>query len=132
MVYIDLNMVRAGVVKHPEAWNWGGYYEIQNPPARYGVIDQQSLLDITGMISFESFQKTLKEWVDAQLQSSNLKRDATWSSCLAVGSYEYVNNVKQVPGFSAGTGRYRVILKPAYYVSPKLLMDLFFSVKSRF
>ena len=34
LVYIDLNMVRAGVVKHPAEWEHGGYLEIQNPPAR--------------------------------------------------------------------------------------------------
>jgi putative transposase len=31
LVYIDLNMVRAGVVDHPLKWEFGGYKEIQNP-----------------------------------------------------------------------------------------------------
>jgi REP element-mobilizing transposase RayT len=31
MVYIDLNMVRAGVVTHPSEWRFGGYNEIQSP-----------------------------------------------------------------------------------------------------
>ena len=31
LVYIDLNMVRAGVVKHPAEWEAGGYHEIQGP-----------------------------------------------------------------------------------------------------
>ncbi len=31
LVYIDLNMVRAGVVEHPSEWRFGGYYEIHNP-----------------------------------------------------------------------------------------------------
>ncbi len=31
LVYIDLNMVRAGVVKHPSEWPFGGYNEIQEP-----------------------------------------------------------------------------------------------------
>ncbi len=29
MVYIDLNMVRAGVAKHPEKWKESGFCEIQ-------------------------------------------------------------------------------------------------------
>ena len=29
-VYIDLNMVRAGIVDHPSEWRFGRYYEIQN------------------------------------------------------------------------------------------------------
>jgi putative transposase len=28
MVYIDLNMLRAGVVKHPSEWRWSGYHEL--------------------------------------------------------------------------------------------------------
>ena len=31
LVYIDLNMVRAGVVKHHSQWPFGGYNEIQKP-----------------------------------------------------------------------------------------------------
>ena len=50
MAYIDLNMVRAGVVRHPCEWPMSGYREIQNPPARYAVIDQSALLDIFGVI----------------------------------------------------------------------------------
>jgi len=34
LVYIDLNMVRAGAVRHPSEWDQGGYGEIQNPPER--------------------------------------------------------------------------------------------------
>ena len=31
VVYIDLNMVRAGVVAHPSEWIFSGYCEIQEP-----------------------------------------------------------------------------------------------------
>ena len=31
LVYIDLNMVRAGVVEHPSEWPFCGYNEIQEP-----------------------------------------------------------------------------------------------------
>jgi putative transposase len=31
LVYIDLNMVRAGIIDHPSQWVWCGYNEIQNP-----------------------------------------------------------------------------------------------------
>ena len=34
LVYIDLNMVRAGVVSHPSHWQASGYIEIQAPPMR--------------------------------------------------------------------------------------------------
>jgi putative transposase len=35
LVYIDLNMVRAGVVQDPSEWGHGGYCEIQRPLQRY-------------------------------------------------------------------------------------------------
>jgi len=34
LTYIDLNMVRAGVVTHPRAWPNGSYHEIQRPRLR--------------------------------------------------------------------------------------------------
>jgi len=40
MIYIDLNMVRAGVIKHPSEWKTGGYNEVIHPPERYARIDQ--------------------------------------------------------------------------------------------
>ena len=48
LVYIDLNMVRAGVVKHPLDWGFGGLKEIFNPPQRYKLIDRKSLLEKCG------------------------------------------------------------------------------------
>jgi putative transposase len=39
LVYIDLNMVRAGVVGHPSEWPFSGYNEIQNPFQRYALIN---------------------------------------------------------------------------------------------
>ena len=44
LAYIDLNMVRAGVVQHPGEWVYGGYREIQNPKQRYTLIDRPKLL----------------------------------------------------------------------------------------
>ena len=35
LVYIELNMVRAGIVSHPSQWKVSGYNEIQSPPVRY-------------------------------------------------------------------------------------------------
>ncbi|NOY79456.1 MAG: transposase, partial [Kiritimatiellaeota bacterium] len=43
MTYIDLNMVRAGAVRHPGEWECCGYCEIQEPPRRYRRIDQEIL-----------------------------------------------------------------------------------------
>ena len=43
LVYIDLNMVRAGVVEHPKDWVHGGYFEVQDSPKRYRLINTKRL-----------------------------------------------------------------------------------------
>ena len=37
LVYIDLNMVRAGVVRHPAAWKDGGYRDIDEADGSYAL-----------------------------------------------------------------------------------------------
>jgi REP element-mobilizing transposase RayT len=49
LVYIDLNMVRAGVVDHPKDCAFGGYYEIQEPKQRYAIIDREMLCHLLGI-----------------------------------------------------------------------------------
>jgi putative transposase len=71
LVYIDLNMVRAGVVNHPSLYSVSGYNEIQNPPGRYAVIDQQALLE-----------------------ADKAGRSDLWSSSIAVGSENFVKEVQ--------------------------------------
>jgi putative transposase len=56
IVYIDLNMVRAGV-NHPKRWQHGGYPEIQDPPERYALLDLQEL---TALCSFEKVRQVLE------------------------------------------------------------------------
>jgi hypothetical protein len=46
MVYIDLNMVRAGVVEHPKEWPFGGYRYILAPPQRYQLTDNKKLMEL--------------------------------------------------------------------------------------
>lgn len=49
LAYIDLNMVRAGVVQHPDEWVHGGYHEIQNPKQRYSLVNRQKLTELLGI-----------------------------------------------------------------------------------
>lgn len=98
MVYIDLNMVRAGVVFHPNNWRWCGYHEIQTPPQRYAVIDKKALPELFGVNTFEQFQAIHKQWVDNELNSelklTASKRQAMWTQNLAVGHKPFVEKVQ--------------------------------------
>ncbi|MFC1765285.1 transposase [Planctomycetota bacterium] len=93
LVYIDMNMVRAGVVKHPCDWPTGGYPEIQNPRDRYGIIDHECLSQALGFHCVSSFQKQHRQWIDEALDANALERQAKWSKSIAVGSEDFVNQV---------------------------------------
>ena len=66
MVYIDLNMVRAGVVSHPEQWKTGGYHETLNPKQRGSRIDLEGLRDLLEFASIEEMQKARQRWLHAR------------------------------------------------------------------
>jgi hypothetical protein len=68
MVYIDLNMVRAGVVTHPSEWPFCGYVEIQNPRQRYSLVDNEGLMDLFGIRSMEEVKGVCRGWVSEALE----------------------------------------------------------------
>ena len=105
LVYIDLNMVRAGVVKHPSEWQEGGFCEIQNPPARYGVIDHEGLHEFCGIPKCESFAEHHRQWVQDALRNGASNRESRWTEAIAVGSSSYVEEIKGRLGIKAAGRR---------------------------
>ena len=101
LVYIDLNMVRAGVVRHPAEWAHSGYHEIQQPPERYRVIDLEALSKLCGFKEIADFQRAHREWVEAAHGIAAPGRDDRWSESLAVGSKRFVDKVKSELGIHA-------------------------------
>jgi putative transposase len=98
LVYIELNMVRAGVVHHPGTWKESGFIAIQKPPKRYAVIDLQSLSELSGFANVGDFQRAHREWVDRGLENGVAVRDDRWSEAIAVGSLAFVESVKDQLG----------------------------------
>ncbi len=101
LVYIDLNMVRAGAVKHPAEWAHGGYREIQGPPERYALIELPDLSDQCGFTKVVDFQRAHRQWVEEALARESVKRDERWSEAIAVGSQAFVEKVKRELGMNA-------------------------------
>jgi len=95
LVYIDLNMVRAGVVRHPLEWAHSGYREIQAPPERYAIIDLAALSTLCGFRSVVDFQEAHHHWVDEAPAAGKTVREDRWSDSVAVGSEAYVEKVKR-------------------------------------
>ena len=95
LTYIDLNMVRAGVVEHPATWPYGGYAELQAPRERYGRIDHCKLLDLMGLQTTKQLQVSRQIAIAEALKESPLQRNPIWTESVAVGSEEYLERVKQ-------------------------------------
>jgi putative transposase len=79
MVYIDLNMVRAGVVTHPCECPFSGYNEIQNPRERYSLIDHEGLMDLLGIGRMEELKESYKGWVEESLAMQDRGRQPRWT-----------------------------------------------------
>jgi putative transposase len=101
LVYIDLNMVRAGVVAHPGEWPYSGYNEIQTPRERYGLIDHERLTVLTGVKSRQEFKELHKSWIDEGLAKGNPFREDRWTESLAVGGEVFVKEIQEALGVRA-------------------------------
>jgi len=95
LTYIDMNMVRAGVVKHPQDWPISGYVEIQRPKERYGIIDHKRLSRKLNCTNIDDLQRRHTEWLSQALENDQLKRDAKWSQSIAVGSEAFVTQLTE-------------------------------------
>ena len=101
LVYIDMNMVRAGVVTHPASWPHGGYQDIQQPRNRYRIIDLSSLMELTGCNDIRNLQQQHRQWLSDELEINNSTRDIAWTESLAVGSETFVDEVQALLGSKA-------------------------------
>ena len=124
LVYMDLNMVRAGVVSHPEDWAHGGYQEIQNPPKRYRIIDTSVLMEYCDVCSLASFQDLHRNWVEDALQLEPPRMEDQWTQSIAVGSKSFVDPVYKALGVK---GKHRNIfvsvLKKAILLTMPILLS---------
>ena len=95
MMYIALNMVRTGVVKHPREWAWTGYHEILNPKQRYSIVDHANMQKLFCAGTLSEFQDSYKEWIESGLTGFGyLEKDSRWSKSVAVGTKDYVRSIK--------------------------------------
>ncbi len=95
IVSIDLNMVQAGVVRHPSEYRLSGFNKIQYPPKKCAVIDKMALLDLFSIDNQERFRQEHRHWVEAELQTDVKKRKGHWSESIAIGSEGFTKNRQQ-------------------------------------
>jgi putative transposase len=105
MRYIDLNMVRAGVVRHPEEWPESGYCAIQRPRQRYRTIDLPHVMRLLGCQDLNTLQTMLKGNVEEALRFGPPTREALWTESVAVGNERFVASFRSALGPRAGQRR---------------------------
>ncbi|MBD3392404.1 MAG: transposase [Chitinivibrionales bacterium] len=94
IAYIDLNMVRAGMVSHPSQWLHGGYRELQMLNAEMHL-DTVRLMQLCGCTTVESFRKRHQKIIESALDTDRgLKRDERWSESIAVGDEPFLEGFK--------------------------------------
>jgi len=107
LVYIDLNMVRAGVVRHPSEWPFNGYNEIQEPRRKCKLIAYGQLRDLLGFETYDQLRAAHRSWVDEALKDGESVREAKWSESISVGSEEFVERTKEELGIRARARKVR-------------------------
>jgi putative transposase len=101
LAYIDMNMVRAGVVSHPSEWPYCGYNEIQKPRRKCVLIDYNKLAKLAGFANYDAFRESHFNLVAESVVTDNNRREAWWSESIAVGSDFFVENIKKKLGLRA-------------------------------
>jgi putative transposase len=124
MLYINLNMVRTGVVEHPLQWFPSGYAEILSPKKRYGLLSWQDLLDLLGMESVNDLQKQSTLQITEALERDVGSRDANWSESIAVGNIEFLQNIQSQLGYRIKGREIRTTDNIMHIREPQLAIDL--------
>lgn len=102
--YIDLNMVRAGAVRHPKEWKESGYHEIQCPRRRKGIIDHKRLCELVGIATIDQLKIAHNGWIDDALPQTS--RDPVWTESVAIGDETFLVGLKERLG---AAGIYRTV-----------------------
>jgi len=93
--YIDLNMVRAGVVRHPREWSWTGWHELVGMKRRNCLLDLDALFERLPGQTRQSYSTMYQRHIDETLASEKPQhRDPCWTNALAVGSLPFLQRIE--------------------------------------
>lgn len=100
LFYIDLNMVRAGVCRHPSEWEACGYRELAGKRQRYRIINLNRLRNCLACDSTDAFEQWYQLTLTDKLSSVYHAREPWWSEAAAVGDAEWLGRL--IPGLESG------------------------------
>ncbi|WP_197910390.1 transposase [Desulfosarcina ovata] len=115
LVYVDLNMVRAGVVNHPSEWKWSGYHEIQHPKDRYRLIDHRALKRLLNVDSHERLATAHLDWISSQLIEKP-QRQKHFVESIAVGGEPFIKKLQTALGIKSIGKKKRRLRSDEYHL----------------
>jgi len=95
ILYIDLNMVRAGVVGHPAEWPHCSYDEHVGTRQRYRLLNIPRLIELTESGGEQEFRRDYVDALDELLRIGDMRREPQWTESIAVGDREFVMEVAE-------------------------------------
>lgn len=105
--YVDLNMVRAGTVRHPRAWRWCAYDEFTGRRQRYRIVDRSRLLALTTFPDLPAFAERHKAAIE-ELLAKGVRREPCWTECVAVGDEAFIDSTEQSNTYRRNLERRRI------------------------
>jgi putative transposase len=92
--YVDLNMVRAGVVAHPREWEWCGYHELVGRRQRYRLVAREKLAELLGDCAGEALAVNYEQTIGEAVTAGELARNPIWTESIAVGGESFVSVIE--------------------------------------
>ena len=92
LVYVNLNMVRAGEVSHPAEWKWCGHDELVGTRVRNRILNLEGLLQSLDLPDVKDLRDWYSDALQRRLTARKLIREWQWTESLAVGSQEFVKH----------------------------------------
>jgi len=90
LFYIDMNMVRVKVVKHPIDWETGGCRELMGKHATDPLIDLEAVVRVTAAKDLASFRRWHQKTLADLCVRRDHPREPWWTEAVAVGERSYI------------------------------------------
>jgi putative transposase len=101
LIYIELNMVRAGVVTHPRDWPFCSYREIASGHRWRRLVDLKRLRNLLLIGDSVDLRTLYDGWIRETLKRGRPSRESKWTENIAVGGKEFVDEIRSRLGLGA-------------------------------
>jgi putative transposase len=98
LLYIDMNMVRAGAVRHPSEWEYSAWSELTGRRQRYRIVNVDRLVKCLRMENAAAFREWHRVAVDEPVRQEDWKRETFWSKAIAVDDREWLADLASARG----------------------------------